>query len=864
MKILKILSLVLLLYGFLNINAQIIQHLDATEETSIERDDANIVSLWKDQSGNNYDATVSLGNIFYIPDSDEGDRPWVDFGTEMNKMELFTAEETDTWLDQSTTSSNGFCVLIAFKINSIIGNWNDLLGNSSAVASGFGLRYGNNGNIQAYLGGKTINKGGENLVTGDNVVFAFNYNTVSESYEFWDSKSNATISGTVGKMDFSLDMPFTLGATNGDSRFFDGYVGEVKVFNKTLSESEFLTERQQMQFRWVVEDYETVPPTPNPASFVILPQAVSSSLVSMTATVGSDVHEPVQYFFAEITGNPGGSSSGWQYNNNYRDGDLLPQTEYAYTVMIRDSYGNAGENSDTVYVTTPEAKIPGQENELDYGAYYGYQGWHFAKGDDRQAANDWVHWFESQTPDAASIHGDMWPDLSEYDRENLYETLMQYPDGEVAKLYSCFDYSTIDLHIKWMADYGIKGCAVQRFTSSIDKSNKLEQGDKKIRDVMTACEKYGVKFWIMHDSGQGDDDEYDRITADWKHLVDDLDILQSPMYTWQDGKPVYGLWGIGVSSRQWTPEQASAILDFYQNGEEKYQTYVYGGVPRSWRTNPNGWKEVFDRLDMISPWRTIFNNVEDHTATMVADYNYCQEHGIDYSPVVSPGASTKHLRDSDDKRNWKPRNGGYFLWSQVYEVVKMGSKFMYVAMFDEVDEGTAMYKLVETEEGLPVGADQVSLNEDGYDLPSDWYLQLGTEIQKMLDGTISLTEEMPLTPQLVQDTTSNPPVDTTTTDTTTNNPPIDTTTTDTLTWIDDYNYNSDEDGTGAFKIYPIPAQEWIRIDGAKHGEIYKIYDLQGILRKKEKLTNSRIDISYLPPGYYVISTGFSHRIFKKL
>ena len=131
----------------------------------------------------------------------------------------------------------------------------------------------------------------------------------------------------------------------------------------------------------------------------------------------------------------------------------------------------------------------------------------------------------------------MWPDLREYDQDNLYETQMLYPNGETAKLYSCFDYSTIDLHIKWMSEYGIKGCAVQRFTSSIDKAHKLEQGDKKVRDVMTACEKYGVKFWIMHDSGQGDEGEYDRITNDWKHLVDDLDILQSPAYTWQNGKP---------------------------------------------------------------------------------------------------------------------------------------------------------------------------------------------------------------------------------------------------------------------------------------------------------------------------------------
>ena len=72
---------------------------------------------------------------------------------------------------------------------------------------------------------------------------------------------------------------------------------------------------------------------------------------------------------------------------------------------------------------------------------------------------------------------------------------------------------------------------------------------------------------------------------------------------------------------------------------------------------------------------------------------------------------------------------------------------MYIAMYDEVDEGTAMYKLAETEDDMPTDARQLSLDEDGYDLPSDWYLQLGREIQKMMDGTLPLSREMPLTPK---------------------------------------------------------------------------------------------------------------------
>ena len=45
---------------------------------------------------------------------------------------------------------------------------------------------------------------------------------------------------------------------------------------------------------------------------------------------------------------------------------------------------------------------------------------------------------------------------------------------------------------------------------------------------------------------------------------------------------------------------------------------------------------------------------------------------------------------------------------------------------------------------LPEGGILVSLNVDGYDLPSDWYLRLGGATGRMLRGEIALTAEIPL------------------------------------------------------------------------------------------------------------------------
>lgn len=64
---------------------------------------------------------------------------------------------------------------------------------------------------------------------------------------------------------------------------------------------------------------------------------------------------------------------------------------------------------------------------------------------------------------------------------------------------------------------------------------------------------------------------------------------------------------------------------------------------------------------------------------------------------------------------------------------------LYVTMFDEFDEGTAMFKLAPTVVQLPLLADLVLPDRDGYSLPSDWYLQFSGVTSKMLRGEIAIT-----------------------------------------------------------------------------------------------------------------------------
>ena len=91
-----------------------------------------------------------------------------------------------------------------------------------------------------------------------------------------------------------------------------------------------------------------------------------------------------------------------------------------------------------------------------------------------------------------------------------------------------------------------------------------------------------------------------------------------------------------------------------------------------------------------------------------------------------------------------PRLGGRFYWRQVARALRAGTTMMYGAMFDEVDEGTAMFKVAASAGDAPGDVAVVTLDADGEPLPSDWYLRLAREAQKQLRSARPRTLERPL------------------------------------------------------------------------------------------------------------------------
>jgi hypothetical protein len=130
---------------------------------------------------------------------------------------------------------------------------------------------------------------------------------------------------------------------------------------------------------------------------------------------------------------------------------------------------------------------------------------------------------------------------------------------------------------------------------------------------------------------------------------------------------------------------------------------------------------------------------------VIADIAWCKENNVDYVPVVYPGFSWHNL--SKGKPNLArhtaygaiPRVAGKFYWDLIYNAINAGSEMLYVAMYDEVDEGTAIIKIADSP---PTGDGVEFVGNDGVE--PDHYLFLTGEAGKMLRKETPLLLEMPV------------------------------------------------------------------------------------------------------------------------
>ena len=388
-------------------------------------------------------------------------------------------------------------------------------------------------------------------------------------------------------------------------------------------------------------------------------------------------------------------------------------------------------------------------NAKNYDSYKGlvmagYQGW-FNTPDDG-AGRGWRHYNGKKGFKPGSCGIDFWPDVSEY--SVLYKTDFKYNSGMSAYTFSSYDPSTVDIHFSWMKDYGIDGVFMQRFITEIKSPKGKIHFDSVLTSAMNSSKKYDRAICLMYDlSGMKEGDE--------NFLLNDIDQLEKKYemkarkdystYLYHNGKPLVAVWGIGFNdNRKYGLNEADKIIQGLK--DRGYSVMI--GVPTYWRalnrdTEPDvRLHEIIKKSDIVLPWlvgRYDEAEYESFKVNIREDIDWCRENKIDYVPLCYPGFSWKNMRGEDSF--YVDRNSGLFLWKQFSTVIDYGAEMIYVAMFDEIDEGTAIFRCSNKKDVPENGKIKFGGIEDN--LPTDFYLWLTGEAGKMLRKEIELTKSLP-------------------------------------------------------------------------------------------------------------------------
>lgn len=376
----------------------------------------------------------------------------------------------------------------------------------------------------------------------------------------------------------------------------------------------------------------------------------------------------------------------------------------------------------------------------------GYQGWFAAEGDGSNRG--FYHWRGRNGFKPGSCNIDLWPDLTEFDKSERYPTPFRHADGSVAEVFSSFNGKTVRRHFEWMRDYGIDSAFAQRFIMEVSQNPSGQKHfDTVLSNIRESANKCGRSFAVMYDLSGLPGGQIERVMEDWKRLVDEK-YPSDPAYQKHKGKPVVTVWGFGFNDgRKYTLAEGLKLVDFLKNDAKYGGNTVMLGIPTYWRTmdrdtvNDPMLHELLLKADIISPWAVgrfgTLDGVRDYAEKVLTpDIAWCAKNDKDFMPVVFPGFSW-HNMNPRSKPNQIPRLGGDFLWEQYLQAKRVGAKMIYQAMFDEVDEATAILKCTNNP---PVG-ESTFITYDG--LPSDHYLRLVGTGGRLLRGEIPATPKFP-------------------------------------------------------------------------------------------------------------------------
>jgi len=372
---------------------------------------------------------------------------------------------------------------------------------------------------------------------------------------------------------------------------------------------------------------------------------------------------------------------------------------------------------------------------LDGRLIAGYQGWFGCPGD-YQGNATWFHWF-SGPAQVNRLTVDMFPDVSQLPASSLCDTGLVKADGSTLKVYSAMDPALVDLHFAQMAAHGVGAVALSRFVNQFSNPQWKLRVDRVLDNALAAAQHNHLPLFIEYDVSMSDETSvYALIGADWTDVNARYGLATHEGYLKNAGTPVLQIWGFGFTDRPGAPSPVTQLIGDLKTGNGVPAAFLIGGVPSRWDTldgdskSDPAWAGVYAQWDVLSPWTVGAYRTADEATSLIGQSGMAQKvaaeaRGQVFLPVVYPGFSWRNLsgtRNAVAPLNAIPRDCGRLFDAEVSQVVANGNQSFYVAMFDEVDEATAMMPTLASQDQLPAGVSAVSLDMDGCALPSDFYL----------------------------------------------------------------------------------------------------------------------------------------------
>jgi hypothetical protein len=378
----------------------------------------------------------------------------------------------------------------------------------------------------------------------------------------------------------------------------------------------------------------------------------------------------------------------------------------------------------------------------------GYQGWFSAKDDGGERG--WNHWAKDRSKPMAPGNAkvDLWPDVSELAPEERYPTGFTLADGRNAEVFSSLRAPTVLRHFQWMSDYGLDGAFVQRFIGDLKDPREARHNNAVLSACREGANRCGRAYAVMYDLTGLRANRISEVMEDWRRLRSRMQVTEDPAYLHHRGKPVVAVWGVGFGDRrEYTLQECLRLVQFLKEDKEAGGCAVMLGVPSGWReskmdASPDpALLEVIRQADVVSPWTVGRYGTPEEVAKHAEklwkpDLAWCRTAERDYLPVVFPGFSWHNMHGGP--LDQIPRLKGRFLWSQLVALKRSGASMIYVAMFDEVDEATAVFKCTNQ---VPAAGGADFVTYEG--LPSDFYLKLTGSGGRLLRGEIPVSDEMP-------------------------------------------------------------------------------------------------------------------------